>query len=290
MGKMYTLKPDESINDHVKESISLLRRLTEIVKEAYKYLPEKDCTLETGVFLDIDSRAFYNVIEHACNSIEMLDELCDELEDDKDEIRHEYEEKVIQFFNSWMNSDMSYEYKCRAEEATKQIQKLNEDCVRFRELAISRDKELEQELEQERERSNQLEQQLAVLKNERDLAKKLAKKSAEEVHALKTDLTRSELELKAVREVLDKKYDEIESLTQQLIDTSPNNPQNFCGNCKHFVTHANDIGTCNNKWAKPFIVDPDDASCPHFEYHKPDQPCCKDCNRDDCDDCTLCPF
>lgn len=345
MGKMYTLKPDESINDHVKESISLLNRLAEIVKEAYKYLPEKDCTLETGVFLDIDSRAFYSAIEHVRNSIEMLDELCDELEDDKDEIRQEYEEKVIQFFNRFMNADLTDETNYRAGELARLVHQLD-----------NRVGELDQELEDavlnrdanlklytaERERSNQLEKELSRLKaqygemqkelsNWKDLCRtwqeesakdyknsnKLKKRCEDLEHQLKEEHERymklreakeqSPAYWKAQFERMQKRYSQLDKYCGELeteIDflrsedtdsVEVNNPRNFCGNCKHFVTHPNDVGTCNNKHADPFIVDPDDASCSHFESNqvdrdKPDQPCCKACNRDDCDDCTLCPF
>lgn len=79
-----------------------------------------------------------------------------------------------------------------------------------------------------------------------------------------------------------------------------NNPQNFCGNCKYYAQMGKDDdeyeGICVQHYIKR--VDPDDASCEHFQSNqvdnvvvdKPDHPCCKACNRDNCDGCTLCPF
>lgn len=76
-----------------------------------------------------------------------------------------------------------------------------------------------------------------------------------------------------------------------------NNPTNFCGNCKHYAQMHKDNDTYEGICVQYYIkrVDPDDASCEHFKSNqvdreKPDQPCCKACNREDCDDCTLCPF
>ena len=290
MDKMYTLKPDESINDHVKDTKDIINHIVELSIGCMRDLANP----HEGTFVDMTYNDFMHAIEHVRNSIEMLDELCDELEEDKDGIRQEYEEKVIQFFNRFMNSDLTDE--------------------------------------QERTRSNQLGKELSdksetieIVEMLRTLIHKLdirpvwksshiddvrpsstAFVLSKAIHAIEyldgeledtvEDWTKHcEALHQTYREKLAAKDREIESLTQQLIDSSPNNPQNFCGNCKHFVTHPNDIGTCNNKWAKPFIVDPDDASCPHFESNqvdrdKPDHPCCEACNRDDCDDCTLCPF
>lgn len=82
-----------------------------------------------------------------------------------------------------------------------------------------------------------------------------------------------------------------------------NNPCNFCGNCKHYAQMGKDDdeyeGICVQHYIKR--VDPDDASCEHFQSNqvdnvdnviigKPEFPCCNGCNREDCDDCTLCPF
>lgn len=167
MGKMYTLKPDESIIDHVKDSKDIINHIVELSISCMRDLANP----HEGTFVDMIYDNFMRALEHIRDSIEMLDELTDELEDREDEVRREYEERVVRFFNNWMNSDMSYEYKSRAEEAVKriheienhymsEIQKLNEDLDRFRELAISRNKEIEQE----RERSNQLEEKNSKLR------------------------------------------------------------------------------------------------------------------------------
>lgn len=76
-----------------------------------------------------------------------------------------------------------------------------------------------------------------------------------------------------------------------------NNPANFCGNCKHYAQMGKDNDTYEGICTQHYIkrVDPDDASCEHFKSNqvdrdKPDQPCCKVCDREDCSNCTLCPF
>ena len=323
MGKMYTLKPDESINDHVKDSIAILNHIVELSISCMRDLANP----HEGTFVDMTYNDFMYAIEHVRNSIEMLDELCDELEDDKDGIRQEYEEKVIQFFNRFMNSNLADEHNYRERELARLVHQLDNRCFELdKELEKEREKsnqlekrceDLEHQLKEEHERymklreakeqsptywkakfermqkkSNQLEQQLITIKSERDLAKKLAKKLMDEKRVLKNNLTSSELELKALREVLDKKYDEIESLTQQLINSSPNNPQNFCGNCKYFAFVAKEDGMhgcCHEQYLKE--VDPDDASCNRFCHpcDKPDHEVCDNCDSD-CDTCGYYPF
>lgn len=308
MGKMHTLKPDESINDHMKESIAMLNQLAESIGDDY-YLSS---TMIRGI--KPDSVRF--AIEHVCNSIEMLDELCDELEEDKDGIRQEYEEKVIQFFNRFMNADITDESNYRAGELARLVHQLdnrvgeldqelekerersnqlNEDCEHFRLLAISRNNELEKE----RKKSNQLE------KHCKDLVHQL-KEEHERYMKLREAKEQSPAYWKAKFERMQKKYSQLDKYCGELeteIDflrsedtdsVEVNDPANFCGNCKYFKTHPNDVGICDKHETKT-IVDPDDASCPLFESNqvdrdKPDHPCCKACNRDDCDDCTLCPF
>lgn len=180
MGGMTTFGNNDSVFSHGEDSISMLNRLAEIAKEVYKYIPENDCTVACGTFVDVDTHAFLSAVQHFRESIEAYRDLTEELDDDLRKCRTEYEHDM--------------------------------DCI-----------------------------------------------------------------------------------LHMYPKTTINNPQNFCGNCKHFVTQPCDIAICNNKHADPFIVDPDDASCSHFESNqvdrdKPDQPCCKECNREDCNNCTLCPF
>lgn len=76
-----------------------------------------------------------------------------------------------------------------------------------------------------------------------------------------------------------------------------NNAANFCGNCK-YCKYMEGQAYCQHPRVCIWSIDPDDASCPAFESNqvdnvivgKPEFPCCNGCNREDCDDCTLCPF
>lgn len=309
MGKMYTLEPDESINDHVKESMSIIDHIVEMSISCMRDLANP----HEGTFVDITFNKFMCSLEHIRESIQMLDDLTDEIEEHADEVRHEYEEKVIQFFNSFMNSELADEYKERSNQLEKELSRLKAQCgelqKELKNTALNRDANLKL-YAAEHIRSNQLEEQLAAIKGERDLAKKLARRLLDEKNAIKTDLTRAELECKNLRVVLDKKYVEIEELTKENFALerkipdyikAPNNPANFCGNCKYFKISAS-VGVCERlKSRNKFkVVDPDDASCSHFKSNqvdrdksdrdKPDHPCCEACNRDDCDNCTLCPF
>lgn len=313
MGDMTTFGNNDSVFSHGEDSISMLNRLAKIAKEAYKYIPENDCTVECGTFVDVDTRVFLSAVQHFRESIEAYRDLTEELDDDLRECRAEYED------------------------AEKLFEQLNEDCDYFQALAISRNKELEDE----RKKSTQLEQRIKVLTAERDLAKKLAKQKSEELkrklnEKYGTNVAHMELEDKLdrkCREVgeltsvvanlqyeLDRVYEKIELIKadrdryfKQLYESGyfdtdiahmypkttlkPNNPQNFCGNCRHYAQMGKDDGDFEGICTQHFIkrVDPDDASCSRFESNqvdrdKPDQPCCEACNRDDCDNCALCPF
>ena len=312
MGKMYTLQPNESINDHVKESMSIINHIVELSIGCMRDLANP----HEGTFVDMTFNKFMRSLEHIRESIQMLDDLTDEMEDDITEIRHEYEEKVIQFFNRFMSSDLNDEYDFRMKEAVRNIHEIenhymreiqqleerlkveHEKYMKLREAKENSPSYWKNQFERMCKKSNQLEEQLATLKGERDLAKKLAKKLIDEKRTIKDDLIRSELECKALREVLDKKYAEIESLTEALINgtTSPNSSSNFCGNCAYCHSHPDDTFTC--EW-KPNCVDPDDSSCKRFKPNyetskkygmKPEHPCCEHCDHEDCDDCSLCPF
>lgn len=143
-------------------------------------------------------------------------------------------------------------------------------------------------------------------------------KAEDEIASLIEKLRKKELEVQALsneyREELEAKDREIyelklkrdqysDSITywkckcHKLEKAQENNPSNFCGNCKYYAQMGKDNdeyeGICTQHYIKR--VDPDDASCPCFQSNqvnrdKPDHPCCKACNRDDCDGCTLCPF
>lgn len=252
MGK---LKSDESINDHMKESIDMLNAMVDSIGVGHYH--------NTTTLNKITPDSVRFVIEHVRDTIQMLDELCDELEDDKDEIRREYEEKVIQFFNRFMSSDLSDEYDFRMKEVVRNIHEIENHYMK--EI-----QELTKELEEERERSNRLEKRCGELIRDRDNVVDLAKKF---VNQNGCDIT--------------------SCYPKHLI----NNPASFCGNCKYFSMRPNDVGFCNNKHADPFIVDPDDTSCQAFESNnptvvidKPEFPCCEHCSHEDCDDCNLCPF
>jgi DNA repair exonuclease SbcCD ATPase subunit len=301
MSDMITLAPNQSISDHAKES---LKKLTEILNLTSIMETREPNRIRFSVKVDLCKSNFEYIIRHIRESIEALDDLTVELEDDLREERREHERDI----------ECIRKYGVQSVDAEKLFEQLNEDCEHFRLLAISRNKELEQE----RERSNQLEKRCFELLKEledaelnRDANLKLYKEEHERYMKLREAKEQSPAYWKANFERMQKKsnqleaqvkelqpkYDELEKRCKYLAYRlkKVNNPANFCGNCKHFVTHPNDVGTCNNKWAKPFIVDPDDASCPHFESNqvdrdKPDHPCCEACNRDDCDDCTLCPF
>jgi DNA repair exonuclease SbcCD ATPase subunit len=297
MGKMYTLKPDESINDHMKESITMLNKLAESIGADYY--------LNSTLIKDIKPDSVRFVIEHVRNTIEMLDELTDELEDHESEVRREYEEKVVQFFSTWTNFDVS------------EIQKLNEDLEHFRELAISRNKELQQECE----KSNQLEAQVKELKDERQelLSQmlELTGKVHNQEHQLKEEHERymklrevkeqSPAYWKAKFERMQKKYSQLDKYCGELeieIDflrsedtdsedtdsVEVNNPANFCGNCKYFAFIAKEDGMhgcCHERYLKE--VDPDDASCRAFESNKPDHEVCDNCDKE-CGNCGYYPF
>lgn len=379
MGGMTTFGNNDSVYSHGEESISLLNRIAEITKEAYKYLPEKDCTIECGVFVDVDSRAFLRAIQHIRESIEAYRDLCDELEDDKDEISHEYEEKVVQFFNSFMNADLADETNYRAGELAKLIHQLDNEREKTTQLELS--------LREAKKKSTQLEQRIKVLTAERDLAKKLAKQKSEELKRQLNEKYGTAVDCMELKAKLDKKCREVGELTKELeyeheqaefwrkkymslreakeqspaywkaqfertqkkstqleqrcselvIDrdkaveywtkycetllqkhreelaakdreiyeaklekTQVNNPCNFCGNCRHYAQMGKDDGDFEGICTQHYIkrVDPDDASCEHFEptydtrvvIDKPEFPVCEKCNREDCDNCTLCPF
>ena len=360
MSDMSTFGNNDSVFSHGENSISMLKRLVEITKEAYKYLPEKDCTVACGTFVDVDTRAFLSAVQHFRESIEAYRDITEELEDDLREVRKAYADDMKRICGKPFNIE-------------EDVQQLKEDLEHFRTIARSRSKELDEErerstrlekqLEEEHQRYMKLreakehspaywkskfermqksyasldeycsksleeyEQRIKVLTAERDLAKKIAKEKTEKLKIQlneKYGISASCVELKAK---LDKKCKEVGELTHELwelqekaefwkdvakkgyIDTdiahmypktTLNNPANFCGNCSHYAQMGKDNGEFEGICTQHYIkrVDPDDASCKFFKatydtrvvIGKPEFPVCEKCNRDDCDNCTLCPF
>lgn len=202
MGGVTTFGNNDSIFLHGEESIAMLNRMTQIAKEAYKYLPEKDCTLECGVFVDVDSRTFLHAIQHIRESIEAYRDLAEELDEDIHDEREEHAYAIERF----------RKYGTQSKDAERLFEQLQEDCEHFRNLAISRNKELEQE----REQSTQLEQRIKVLTAERDLAKKLAKQKAEELKRQLNEKYGTTVNCMEVKAKLDKKCREVCELTKEL--------------------------------------------------------------------------
>lgn len=303
MSDMTTFGNNDSVFSHGEDSISMLNRLSEIAKEAFKYIPEKDCTVACGTFVDVDTHAFLSAVQHFRESIEAYRDLTEELDDDLREVRKAYADDM----------ECIRKYGAQSVDAEKLFEQLNEDCEHFRWLAISRNTELEQE----RERSNQLEEKIRGLTTKFGLAKKFLHQRREEVSRLKEELRQIQLVKDAQKKVIDEKENallclnheiwELQELVEYWEDLAKkhadpdghkiNNPANFCGNCRHYAQMGKDDGDFEGICTQHYIkrVDPDDASCSCFESNqvdrdKPDQPCCKACNREDCDNCTLCPF
>lgn len=221
MSGMTTFNDNDSISSHGEESISLLNRIAEITKEAYKYLPEKDCTLECGVFVDVDSRAFLHAIQHIRESIEAYRDLTEELDEDISKLRKMCEAFAgkCPYRDKYCGGDFEDCVECDYakklvvnKDAERLFEQLQEDCEHFRNLAISRN----EELEQEREQSTQLEQRIKVLTAERDLAKKLAKQKAEELKRQLNEKYGATVDCMEVKAKLDKKCREVGELTKEL--------------------------------------------------------------------------
>lgn len=320
MGGMTTFGNNDSVFSHGEDSISMLNRLAKIAKEAFKYIPENDCTVACGTFVDVDTRAFLSAVQHIRESIEAYRDLTEELDDDLRECRSEYEHDM----------DCIRKYGVQSVDAEKLFGQLNEE---LEDAVLNRDANLKL-YTAERERSNQLEEKIRGLTTKFGLAKKFLYQRREEVSRLKEELRQTQIVKDAQKKVIDEKEKQIcdlhheiwelqdqveywEDLAKQKSEelkrmlnekygtdilhmypkTTINNPANFCGNCRHYAQMGKDDGDFEGICTQHYIkrVDPDDASCSRFESNqvdrdKPDQPCCKACNRDDCDDCTLCPF
>lgn len=292
MDGMTTFGNNDSVFSHGEDSISMLNRLAEIAKGAYKYIPEKDCTVEYGTLVSVDTCAFLSAVQHFRESIEAYRDLTEELNDALREVRKAYADDM----------ERIRKYGTQSVDTEKLFEQLNEECEHFRLLAISRNKELERE----REKSNQLEQQLIEFNAKLD-------KKCREVGELTSVVTNLQNELDHVYEKIELIKADRDRYFKQLCESGYfdtdiasmfpkiNNPQNFCGNCEHFEICSGDVGICTRlkKHKRYKVVDPDDASCKFFKptydetrvvIGKPEFPVCEKCNHDDCDNCTLCPF
>lgn len=220
----------------------------------------------------------------------------------------------------------------RATELIEYLDGKLEDLDHFRDLAISRNNELQQELE----RSTQLEQRCSELVIDRDKAVEYWTKHCEAlIQKHREELAAKDREIYEAKFERDKNSDSVtywrnlaktlalhgvhatketyeyylEVCKNEYIDTDIahmypkimlNNPCNFCGNCRYYAQMGKDDGDFESICTQHYIkrVDPDDASCKHFKptydrqvvIAKPEFPCCDHCNREDCDNCTLCPF
>lgn len=269
MGGMTTFGNNDSVFSHGEDSISMLNRLAEIAKGAYKYIPEKDCTVECGTLVSVDTCAFLSAVQHFRESIEAYRDLTEELDDDLREVRKAYKNDMERV---GVSPDLE-----------QFIKSMKEDHEHFRLLAISHNKELERE----REKSNQLEQQLIEFNAKLD-------KKCREVGELTSVVTNLQNELDHVYEKIEMIKADRDRYFKKLCELGyfdTNDPQNFCGNCKHFEMHVEDVGVCARfkKQNKYKVVDPDDGSCKAFESNKPDHEVCNNCDKE-CDDCGYYPF
>lgn len=221
MSDMSTFGNNDSVFSHGENSISMLKRLVEITKEAYKYLPEKDCTVACGTFVDVDTRAFLSAVQHFRESIEAYRDLTEELDEDISKLRKMCEAFAgkCPYRDKYCGGDFEDCVECDYakklvvnKDAESLFEQLKEDCEHFRNLAISRNKELEQE----REKSTQLEQRIKVLTAERDLAKKLAKQKAEEFKIQLNEKYGTVVDCMELKAKLDKKCREVGELTKEL--------------------------------------------------------------------------
>lgn len=336
MGDRGTFKPGDSMSSHSKDSMSIITRIVNASKESWKYIPEKDVYVDAGTFVDLDYRTLMTGFEHIRETIEEWEAMCDELDEDISALRKSVEILAgnCPYRNKYCDASDCAECEYAKKEMEIQLS-IIEDRDHFRELAISRNNELEEE----REKSNQLEKELSTvrevanqileekIKLSEDLRKECdsweerclhLKKRISQIVRNRDSVVdhwtkRCEHLLQKHRVELAAKDHEIwelqeqveywEDLAKKYADPdghklSPNNPCNFCGNCKYFRIHPSDVGVCErlkdqNKFK---VVDPDDASCKAFESNngvvigKPEFPCCEHCSHEDCDNCNLCPF
>ena len=289
MGGMTTFGNNDSVFSHGESSISMLNRLAEIAKEAYKYIPENDCTVACGTFVDVDTRVFLSAVQHFRESIEAYRDITEELDNDLREARKAYKD----------------------------------DKERLKLLRCVLD--LTGRVHEQEAKSTQLEQRIKVLTTERDLAKKLAKQKSEELKRQLNEKHGIDIHSQELKAKLDEKCREVGRLTHEIwelqeiaefwedlakkgyVDTDiahmypkttlkPNNPANFCGNCRHYAQMGKDNGDIEGICTQYYIkrVDPDDASCEHFKptydkTDKPDHEVCDNCDGN-CDTCGYYPF
>ena len=190
-----------------------------------------------------------------------------------------------------MNSDLTDEYDFRMKEAVKNIHEIENHYM-------GEIQKLNADLEQERKKSNQLEKECsgweehcdgltkrcAKLVRDRDAVVEYWTKHCEGLfHEHRKSLAAKDREISGITKERDYYRDRVRELV--------NNGDNFCGNCAKCKKRDDDTYVCTHYFK--MFVDPDQSSCLHFKSNrvdKPDQPCCKACDHDDCDNCTLCPF
>lgn len=328
MGDRGTFKSGDSMSSHSKDSMDIINRIVTLSISCMRDLVNP----HEGVFVDMTFNKFMRSLEHIRETIEEWEVMCNELDEDNSELR-----KTIEILAG--NCPYRNEY-CDASDCAgckyarinilarqmREIQELTKDRDRFRDLAISRNKELGEE----REKSNQLEKECSsweerctelkeelswVRKQHGGLIERCAKlvrdrdntvdywtKHCENLfHEHRKCLAAKDREIYELKSKLNSVYGYVDTdIAHMYPKTLINNPANFCGNCKYFEMSTHSVGVCvrlkkqNNFKA----VDPDDASCPCFQSNqtdrvvigKPEFPCCEHCSHEDCDNCTLCPF
>lgn len=196
-----TFSENDSVHSHSEESIKMLEKLASESRG-------NSSTIINGV----TPQMLRLWIQHIRESIEAYRDLCDELEDDKDETRQKYEEKVVQFFNRFMNADLTDETNYRTGELARLVHQLDNRVGELDNHCF----ELNTALADEREKSTQLEQRIKVLTAERDLAKKLAKQKSEELKRQLNEKYGTVVDCMELKAKLDKKCREVGELTKEL--------------------------------------------------------------------------
>lgn len=288
MDGMTTFGNNDSVFSHGEDSISMLSRLAKIAKEAYKYIPENDCTVACGTFVDVDTRAFLSAVQHFRESIEAYRDLTEELDDDLRKCRanhfqeREHSNQLEQRIK-FLTAECDLAKKLAKQKSEELKRKLNEKygtdvtCM-----------ELEDKLDRKCREVGELTSVVANLQNELDHV-------YEKIELIKADRDRY------FKQLHESGYFDTDIAHMYPKTTLKlNNPANFCGNCCHYAQMGKDDGDFEGICTQHYIkrVDPDDASCEHFKptydtrvvIGKPEFPVCEKCNREDCDNCTLCPF
>lgn len=298
MGDRGTFKPNDSLSSHSKDSMSIITRIVNASKEAWKYIPEKDVHVDAGTFVELDYRTLMSGFEHIRETIEEWEAMCDELDDDIFELRKSFE--ALAGNCPYRSKYCDYEDCASCDYPKKLHETENFYMTQIQELS-SRIDRLTKELECVHQTVKERNQTIRELREEESHWHELAVKRNEELGKLWEMY--DELKASKIKEsntLKNQITDLIEERDyyQDCLHKLANRACNFCGNCKYFEMHAGDVGVCARlKEKKKYkVIDPDDASCSHFKSNdgvvigKPEFPCCEHCSHEDCDDCTLCPF